>query len=115
MWCAHKDSPDMIEFLMEHGAELNHENKEGWNALDIAVLRLSYSSAKLLYHNGLWFKDPEAYRGDLRHPYDIDLFIEYVQEDWELETYKIFFKKIEQEQEEWTNKDLVLDPNETWK
>ena len=78
-------------------------------------MRLSYQSARILYRNGLRFKEPEVYKGNLRHEFDVELFIKFVEEDKEVESYRVFFKKIEEEREEWHRKDLVLDPNETWK
>ena len=37
MWCASRDLPKMIEFLLAKGADPNLTNNEGFNALDVAV------------------------------------------------------------------------------
>ncbi len=82
----------MIEFLIEKGADVFIENKEGWNALDVAILKTCYHSARLLYKNGLRFKDPKMYLDHLRHAYDLELFIDYVQDDKDVEHYGIFYE-----------------------
>ena len=49
MWCAHKNEPEMIEFLIEKGADVFIQNNEGQDALDIAVYWMSFHAAKVLY------------------------------------------------------------------
>lgn len=115
MWASSKDAPKMVEFLIEKGADLQHENKEGHNALDLATIRMSFESAKILYKNGLRFKETGMYLPLLRHEYDIQMFMEFVAEDMDITAYNIFYEKVNRERAAWEARDLVLDPNETWK
>ena len=52
----------MMEFLLAKGADPNVTNNEGFNALDVAVHRMSYKAAKYLYdHCDMKFKSSEEY------------------------------------------------------
>ena len=115
VWAVAKDSPKMVEFLIEKGADLEVLNNDDNNAIDVAVERMSFKAAKVLYKNGLRFKNPNSYKEGIRHPFDVVLFMEYVRDDVDLNSYAIFFEKIQQEKDAWLNRDLVLDPTETWK
>lgn len=36
------ETVDMLKFLIQHGANMNHQNKKGANTLEITIRRLSY-------------------------------------------------------------------------
>jgi len=43
----------MIEFLSDNGADLMKVDKDGWNALDIAIIRINFQAAKALTKLGM--------------------------------------------------------------
>ena len=59
-------------------------------------------------------KPVDYYDGLTAIEYDVELFIEKLNNEEEVESNKIFFEKIRQKEKEWAERDLVLDPNETW-
>jgi uncharacterized protein len=40
IWAAFRGNSQMIEYLLENGADINHVDKDGWNALDTAIIRI---------------------------------------------------------------------------
>jgi ankyrin repeat protein len=42
IWAAFRDNTQMIEFLLQHNADLNMVDKDGFNALDIAIIRINF-------------------------------------------------------------------------
>jgi uncharacterized protein len=42
MWAAWRDNVQMIDLLLEHGADTTAVDKDGWNALDLAIVRINY-------------------------------------------------------------------------
>ena len=50
IWAAHNNNKKMIDLLLVEGADTSLKNKEGWNALDVAICRLNYEAARELRH-----------------------------------------------------------------
>ena len=42
MWAAWRDNVQMIDLLLEHGADTTLVDKDGWTALDLAIVRINY-------------------------------------------------------------------------
>ena len=84
----------MIEYLVTNGANIDLEDNQGWNALDIAIIRMNYESALILRRYGLKPRDVELYQPNLWQKYDVQLFIEYLNEDREEVDYNRFFDLI---------------------
>jgi ankyrin repeat protein len=54
IWAAFRGNINMISMLLEHNADYTCVDTDGWNALDIAVVRMQYKAAKyLLEHTDL--------------------------------------------------------------
>jgi ankyrin repeat protein len=53
MWSAFRNNTKMMEFLIFHGADINAEDLAGWNALDIAIIKMNYEAALALKRQGL--------------------------------------------------------------
>ena len=105
----------MVDFLLDQGADLHATNNEGMNAMDLWIVRMCYETAVFLHQKGLVPQPAEFYEGKLAVPYDVELFIEKVNNEEKIDNYKIFHAKIIREEKEWLAKDLVIDPRETWK
>ena len=71
MWAAWRDNVGMIDLLLEYKPDLEAVDKDGWNALDLAITRINYKAAKRLTELGLTRKDKEAYEGKCFRKYDI--------------------------------------------
>ena len=115
MWAAWRNNLKMVEFLVESGADIEALNNEGQNALDICIIRMSYESALFLKKKGLIPKPAEYYQDKVAVVYDVPLFIEKLENEELIKSYKIFHERIIREEKEWLSKDLVIDPRETWK
>lgn len=63
----------MCELLMEYNPDLKLEDEDGCNALDIAITRINYKSAKFFYDLGLELKEIDWYREKCFREYDIEL------------------------------------------
>ena len=61
IWCGFRNHTKLAQFLLENGATLDLEDNQGWNALDIAIIRMNYEVAFLLYQCGLKPKEKELY------------------------------------------------------
>jgi ankyrin repeat protein len=94
MWAAFRNNHKMIEFLVTNGADVDLEDNQGWNGLDIAIIKMNYEAALILKRYGLKTRDPEIYMPNLWQKYDIDLFISYLNEDREEVDYNRFFDLI---------------------
>ena len=105
----------MVEFLFESGADIEALNEENQNALDIWIIRMSYETALFLKKKGLIPKPAEYYEDKVTVFYDIPLFIEKLENEELIQSYKIFHERIIREEKEWLSKDLVIDPRESWK
>lgn len=55
----------MIEFLVTNGGDIDLEDNQGWNALDIAIIKMNYEAALILKRYGLKSRDPEMYQPNL--------------------------------------------------
>ena len=42
IWATFRDNIQMMTFLIESGADLNAVDKDGYNALDIAIIRINF-------------------------------------------------------------------------
>lgn len=76
---------------------------------------MSYQCALIFKKLGLEPKELEHYENDLATEFDVELFIECVNEERELTSNSIFFEKIRAHEAEMAKRDLVIDPGETWK
>lgn len=56
------------------------EDNEGWNALDIAIIKMNYEVALLLKKLGLTPRDKDLYIPHLWTKYDVELLIQYLAE-----------------------------------
>ncbi|CAI2375388.1 unnamed protein product [Moneuplotes crassus] len=115
MWSAWRNNVKMVQFLVSQGADIEATNNEGLNALDVAIVRVSYATALFLKKQGLSPKPAEFYEDKLQVKFDVELFIEKLENEEQVHSFNIFYKKIEREEQEWLSKDLVIDPRETWK
>ena len=52
-WAAFRDNTQLIEFLLDNGADRTLVDKDGWNALDLAIIRINYQAARILSKAGL--------------------------------------------------------------
>ena len=84
----------MIEYLVANGGDIDLEDNQGWNALDIAIIKMNYEAALILKRYGLKCRDSEMYQPNLWQKYDVDLFIQYLNEDREEVDYNRFFDLI---------------------
>jgi hypothetical protein len=80
MWAAFRNNVKMAEFLMDNGADVTAEDNQGWSALDIAIIKMN--------------RDRDIYEKNLWQKYDIDMFLEYLEEEREQVEYKRFFDLI---------------------
>ena len=71
IWAAFRDNCQMIEFFLEQKADLSCVDKDGWNALDIAIIRINFQAAKILTKAGLTRRSIEEYEGKTWRKYDI--------------------------------------------
>lgn len=114
LWACWRNNLKMVEFLLEQGANLEFVNQEEQNALDICVIRMSYETALFLKRKGLQPKPAEYYDGKTVVEYDVPLFLEKLEKEEEIRSYKIFHERLIREEKEWLSRDLVIDPRETW-
>mmetsp|Transcript_6669 Transcript_6669/g.10718 ORF Transcript_6669/g.10718 Transcript_6669/m.10718 type:complete len:265 (+) Transcript_6669:98-892(+) len=115
MWASFRDNTQMLEFLLENGADPTLTDKDGWNALDIAIIRINFQAAKLLCKHGIQRKTIEEYEGKTWRKYDIQMMFESIDADVEEVPYQRFFDRIRKERAEWLSKDLVVDRRESWR
>ena len=80
MWAAFRNYTKMCEFLVDNGADLTMEDNQGWTALDITIIKMNYESALVLKRRGLEPRPKEMYENQLWQKYDIDMFLEYLEE-----------------------------------
>ena len=53
MWSAFRDNIPMMDFLIDNGCDLTLVDNDGWNALDLAIIRINFKAAKRLTQAGL--------------------------------------------------------------
>jgi hypothetical protein len=68
-----------------------------------------------LKQKGLEAKPCEFYHDKLTVLYDVELFLQKLENEEKIENNKCFYERIDREEKEWLNKDLVIDPREDWK
>jgi ankyrin repeat protein len=105
----------MIELLLENNADINTLEKDGWNPLDLAIVRINYKAARALTKAGLQRRDITEYEGKTWRKYDIELMFQSLDADVEEVKYDEFFVKIRRERQEWLSQDLVVDMREGYK
>lgn len=131
MWTAFRNNVAMAEYLLDNGARIDTEDNEGWNALDLAIIKMNYDVALLLKRRGLVPRDKEMYLKHLWQEYDLDLFFTNLEEERDTVEYDRFFDLPKSKlfihsmrivlnlligkRDEWLNKDLVVDVRESWK
>ena len=94
MWTAFRNHVEVAEYLIDNGTDISLEDNDGWNALDLAIIRMNYHVALLLQRRGLVHRGKEMYEKNLWQRFDIDMFLEYLAEDKEEVDYKRFFDLI---------------------
>ncbi len=104
----------MIDLILENGGDIHLVDKDGWNALDIAILRINFQAAKILKKAGLQLKEIKDYENHTWRKYDLELMFESIEADVPEVPYQNFFDKIKKEREEWLAKDLVVDRRESY-
>jgi len=115
MWAAYRNNDNLMEYLIEQGAKLDVEDKQGANALDLAIGRVNYEAAYLLYTKGMKPKDKEWYKNLTCYVnFDFELMLEKFEEGVTTCDRRVFFERIRKELEEWYKKDLVVDTRESW-
>ena len=65
MWASFRNNIGVAELLLDHDAQLNLEDNKGWNALDLAIIRMNYKVALLLKKKGLTARNKEIYMNNL--------------------------------------------------
>ncbi len=94
MWAAFRNNYKLTQFLLENGADIALESHDGNNAMDMAVIRMSYEVARLLRKNGLAPKGLDDYHYKIWRPYDLDLFMQCLEDDVESVEPDQFFVRI---------------------
>jgi len=117
MWASFVGNTDTVKYLLEKNAVVTNLNNEGLSALDLAISRMHYDCALLLYKAGAKLRPVEEYKTILRFPYDIENFIVDLKQEREVPNASIYYfkesKVVEVIVEEGV--DLVIDTRETWK
>lgn len=65
MWAAYRDNLSVVELLMDYHAQIDLEDEKGWNALDLAIIRMNYKCALYLKQKGLRPRPREMYENNL--------------------------------------------------
>ena len=65
LWAAFKNNSKLIEYLIENGADITIEDKNKWNAMDLAIIRMNYEAALTLKKRGMQTKMKEDYENNL--------------------------------------------------
>lgn len=73
----------MCDFLMDNGADITLEDNQGWNALDIAIIKMNYDAALIIKKRGLRPRDKEIYENNLWQKFDLEMFLLYLEEERE--------------------------------
>ena len=89
LWATFRDNCQMISLLLANNADTSLVDKDGWNALDLAIIRINYQAArKLLKETDLELKPMEEYEGKTWRKYDLELMFESLAADVEEVPYK---------------------------
>jgi ankyrin repeat protein len=73
MWAAFRDNVPMLELLIDNGADTSLVDKDGWNALDLAIIRINYKAALFLSKKGMQRREASEYEGKTWRKFDIEL------------------------------------------
>jgi len=84
----------MCDFLLDHNADISLEDNQGWNALDIAIIKMNYESAIVLKRRGLVPRDQEFYTAHLWRKYDVGMFLENLEQNQDSIDYRRLFDLI---------------------
>eukprot|EP01022_Parablepharisma_sp_SALTPOND_P008327 TRINITY_DN135666_c0_g1_i1.p1 TRINITY_DN135666_c0_g1~~TRINITY_DN135666_c0_g1_i1.p1 ORF type:complete len:276 (+),score=32.22 TRINITY_DN135666_c0_g1_i1:1735-2562(+) len=119
MWAAYVGNTHIVRYLLSKNAIVNHYNREGCNALDLAVSRMQYSAALLLYEHGAKLRPVEEYRTIVRAIFDLDKFMQCLLEKKEVPDVSIFYIR-KSKFRRWffiidVGVDMVVDTRENWK
>jgi len=94
MWASFRNNGKMCDFLLEHNADISLEDNQGWNALDIAIIKMNYESAIVLKRRGLVPRDQEFYVPHLWRKYHNAMFLENLEANHDTIDYKRLFDLI---------------------
>lgn len=94
MWAAFRNNENMVEYLLDNGADITAEDEKGWNAIDLCVIKMNYEAAQVLKRRGLQPKDKATYMEHLWQKYDVDMFLQYLEEDRTEVEHQRFFDLI---------------------
>lgn len=94
MWAAWSNKTEMVEFLLDLKADYNIINHSGDNVLDICIKRMRYKWALIFKKLGLEPKEIEHYIEERAVEFDLELFLDCVNEERELENNSIFLEKM---------------------
>jgi ankyrin repeat protein len=115
MWAAIRDNVGMLELLLLNNPNLDAVDKDGWNALDHAILKINYKAARVLTKAGLQRRPFEDYDGKTWRKYDIQMMFDNLDADAEDVPYSKFFDLIKKQRMEWLAQDLVVDRREGYR
>ena len=93
MWASHTGSINVLEYLLSKKAVITNLNRDGYNALDLAISRMNYPCALLLYNHGGELRSVEEYKLILRFEYDIEMFLIALRNNDEAASEDFFLKK----------------------
>lgn len=65
MWAAFRNNIGVAELLLDNGIDIEAEDNAGWNALDIAIMKMNYDVALFLKKRGLIPRQKEMYENNL--------------------------------------------------
>ncbi len=65
MWAAFRNNKKMCEYLLDQGADITLEDNQGWNALDLCIIKMNYDCALVLKRRGLQPRDRDMYDAHL--------------------------------------------------
>lgn len=119
IWAATRNNVDMMQFLIENGANVQAVDNNGHNILDVSVIRSVYRASKFIYHggHGLQLRSGEEYISVMvNKELDIELYLQFLREGKDENEVKhdMFLEKAKIEYQAWLKRDLVVDTRETW-
>lgn len=90
MWAAFAGNAHIVEYLLSKDVSLDNHNKDGLDALDLAISRMHYACALLLYNKGAALRSMEEYKPILRVEYDLFSFTECLREKKPVDDASVF-------------------------
>ena len=91
MWASYAGNHHIVEYLLSRGVSIENYNMDGHNAMDLAISRMQYHCALILYNHGATLRPIEEYNQLLRRIYDLEKFIDYLKRKEEVEDCTIFY------------------------